>query len=85
VQPGSDDPRLADLSAADRARYEEATARAGREPPASVYALLEPLVERYPECLAVQHLACSLLMQLGRQREVQTVCTRVQSLSAAQR
>ena len=36
---------------------------------------------KYPDCYAVQHLACRLLMQLGRQQEVQSVCGRVQALA----
>jgi hypothetical protein len=76
---GADEEVLAELTPADRALYHQATQQSAAS---EAYATLEPLVERYPQSYAVQYLACGLLMQLGRNKEVQIVCTRVQTLAA---
>jgi hypothetical protein len=79
---GDDQELLAALTPADRIAYDSAAQNAY---PYDAYAALEPLVQRYPDCYAVQHLACGLLMQLGRAGDVQTVCNRVQTLASSKR
>lgn len=79
VVSGDDQELLAALTPADRVAYSAATQNPS---PYDAYAKLEPLVQRYPDCYAVQHLACGLLMQLGRSGDVQTVCGRVQTLAS---
>jgi hypothetical protein len=78
VVRGDQQELLATLTPADRATYSTATQESS---PSQAYATLEPLVARYPDCYAVQHLACGLLMQLGRAADVQTVCGHLQKLS----
>ena len=82
VVRGAEDELLTELTPADRSVYHQATQQAAAS---EAYGTLEPLVERYPQSYAVQHLACGLLMQLGRNKEVQIVCTRVQTLAAGRR
>ena len=70
------------LSSADQTTYRKAEAVAHDEDSEGALEVLAPLMERYPDCYAVQHMACGLLMQLGRADQVQTVCRRAMALGA---
>ena len=72
---------LAQLSSADQTLYLRAEAVSQDNDPEGAITLLAPLVDRYPSSYSVQHMACGLLMQLGRSADVQTVCGRVMQLS----
>jgi hypothetical protein len=82
VLAGDEATLLAGVSEPDRASYRASVAQLLADAPADALGTLTPLVERYPSSYAVQHLACGLLLQLGIQGDMQTICSRAQTLRA---
>lgn len=81
-QPSS--AQVPGLSASEQGDFQAAESLAQSDATAA-YQRLGSLVERHPQSYPVQHLACNLLMQLGRSSEVQSVCTRAIALASAAR
>jgi hypothetical protein len=85
IVSGSDDSLLANVADDDRATYRRAVQLLLASDPAQALETVSPLLTRYPDCYAVQHLGCGLAMQLGRRTDLQTICSRAQTLSRSHR
>ena len=80
VVKGPEDTLLSGVSEPDRVVYREAVRLLLAGEHGRSLEQLRPIIERYPACYAIQHLACGLAMQEG-QRDVQALCSRAQALA----
>ncbi len=83
VAAGDESALMAGLEPSDRAAYEQAVRLLADDDMDGAWSSLEPLLRRYSDSYAVQHLACALSMQLGLATYAQSACPRVQELRAA--
>jgi hypothetical protein len=80
IVDGSDEQILSDMAVKDRIVYRAAEDQLLAQQSDGALETLSPLVERYPGSYAVQHLACGLLMELGR-AGMQSACMQAQNLA----
>jgi hypothetical protein len=80
---GGDDDLLIGVSDDDRARYAAAKAQLEARELEESWASLEPLLERYPDCYAIQHFGCSLAMHVGARQQAGEACRRAIDLAAS--
>lgn len=83
VAQGDASVLLAGVEPVDRQAYREAVRLTQNEDARGAWLLAEPLSERYPNCHAVQHLACGLAMSLGLMTQAQSTCGRVSPHASA--
>lgn len=81
VVPGKTEQLLEAAVDEDRARYEQAVTLTVKGAYGDAATALIPLLTRYPECFAVQHLGCGLLMSIGDSQRAQQACQRAQALT----
>jgi len=81
---GNQDELLADLSAEDRARYAKANEQFNERDLEGSWESFEPLLQRYPDCYAIQHFGCSLAMHVGARQEAGEACRRAIKLAGTE-
>lgn len=81
---GDQDKLLVGVSAEDRVRYAKANEQFEAQDLEGSWESLEPLLERYPDCYAIQHFGCSLAMHVGARQEAGEACRRAINLAGTQ-
>lgn len=75
---------LAGVSPEDQARYAKANEQFEAQDMEGSWESLEPLLERYPDCYAIQHFGCGLAMHVGARQEAGAACRRAIELAGSQ-
>lgn len=78
---GDDEQLLAGVTVEDRARYAKASAQFEAGDLDASWVSLEPLLDRYPDCYAIQHFGCSLAMHVGARQQAGSSCRRAIDLA----
>jgi len=84
VLSGDEDELLGGVSPGDRLRYEKAETQLEAQDLEASWKTLEPLLDRYPDCYAIQHFGCSLAMRIGARQQTGKACRRTISLAGSQ-
>ncbi len=80
---GPDDELLGGVQASDRRTYHRAVNLLLEGDASEAFANLVPLAQTCPDNYAIQHFACALSMQQGRQADAQAFCVRMQEVVKA--
>ena len=81
---GDEDKLLAGVSPEDRIRYSKANQQFEARDLEASWESLEPLLDRYPNCYAIQHFGCSLAMHVGARQQAGEACRRAIDLAGGQ-
>jgi hypothetical protein len=81
---GDTEQLLAGVTPEDQARYTKANAQFEAQDMEGSWKSLEPLLERYPDCYAIQHFGCGLAMHVGARQVAGEACRRAIELAGSQ-